>query len=137
MASAERMAERARRSEVVDAVEHSGEQLGEARPGELDLGLDAPQADHTHAVGDGAVGELVEQGRLADPRLADHGARTAVSAGGPGRHGEQLVQDVVTAAEHRSSSVRGSAGAATSASWGAAPGRWGRRRPTLLDGRGP
>ena len=122
----------ARRSEVVDAVEHAGEQLGEARPGELDLGLDAPQADHAHAVGDGAVGELVEQGRLADPRLTDDGARPAVAVGGPGRHGEQLGEDVVTAAQHRSSGVGGSAGSATSASSGAAPGRCGRRRPTLL-----
>ena len=46
----------ARRGEVVEAVEHPVEQLGEARPGELDLGLDAAQADHVHAVGDGAVG---------------------------------------------------------------------------------
>ena len=75
---------RPRRGEADDAVEHAVEQLGEPRPGQLDLGLDAAQA-HDPAlrlVGQDQRGRFLDDRRLADPGLTDDRQRPALAAGG-------------------------------------------------------
>ena len=68
--------------EPVDAVEQAVEQPGQARPGQLDLGLDAAQA-HDPAVAAGRRGSAPPASssdrRLADARLADDRQRPALA----------------------------------------------------------
>ena len=69
------------RGQPVDAIEHPVEQPRQARPGQLDLGLDPAQpADSPcRLIRHDQLGGLIENGGLADPRLPDDRQRAALA----------------------------------------------------------
>ena len=116
---------RSRRCQAFEAVEDAVEQLGQARPRQLDLGLHALHAD------DPAVGlvdrddrrRLVDDGRLADPGVADDRERPALADGGARSQSGDGVDDVLTAMEQRQRGRRGELGHGRSSKHGVSPMR--------------
>ena len=103
IASAPRIAERragaSRSTPIEGAVEHPGQ----PRPGQLDLGLDAAQAQDpaVRLVGGDQRGGLVEHRRLADPGLTDDRQRPALTDRGPRGKGDDGVDHVLAASQRR------------------------------------